>query len=277
MWSVSLVALTNLSSGECAPVLAPWNPHLLLLALCCVHCIVCLWRIEYGHVQQESNHNVADVAPPPPSHLYANFRMGPHHAAVVSALLLGACAAVQCAFGGVHLVHYPTLLTLATLAGSTIRYLMVAPRMPDLAWSLGFHMQTVAIPVLVLAIVLFGSREWTDALTHLAFLAAAAHLLYIALLLQQRQSPSSADECVGLVRTLALSLGALSFYDAQIQFGPFDSWRYALTLLPAAALATPFVAIAVMGNADADQVHCVSLRCTTVALACMVLTLAQFG
>lgn len=146
----------------------------------------------------------------PPPLLYA--------ARALFALALLACAARN---GGAYLAaQYPALLLLPAVACIDPRH--AAP--------------LVSGGLATLAITLVGSRDWADALAHLALLTGAAHLM------EEAASSSSSERGGRSVLLLAIGLAVLSWHLAQAQFGPQDSWRYALAFVPAAcALTAPLL------------------------------------
>lgn len=135
-------------------------------------------------------------------------------------------------------------------------------------WGLAFHMQTVNVPLAVLAFTVFGSRLWPDVLTHLVFLSAAVNLLWAQLQLHQERGG------LWLARVVMLLLTTTCLYAVHVQVGPFDTWRYAVCFIIGVGLLPLYVLSLVPAFATQTSLrayHSLSLMAGNAALlACIV-------
>ena len=213
--SAASCILRTHTPSEVTPVLAPFNPHLLLLSLACLQCLMAFGRMYRRWREGE------DKRPSLSDHYYISVE----GVGLVLTAITVAATIVQ----GVHdaeLVRYPTLMALA------------------LNWLLGlwythapeggcFHSALVAAPLSVLCGMLFGPRLWPDVLQHYVLLIAA---IQMALLIPRRDEEEEASEARPLMRAVALLLLLLPIGDAVWNTGPFDAWRYILILIGAVGL-----------------------------------------
>ena len=236
-----------------SPVLAPWNPHLLLLALCCLQCLFALGRVNQRH--RESAVSLAGAG------------------AVLTIVLLAA-AILQ----GVHssdLVHYPTMLVVGALWLHGLWFVTDATAAVDSSdpYTL-FHNYTraVAVPLAVLTGMIFGTRVWADALTHWVLLQIAATVGWMQL--------SSSQPPLLLRRVVAVLFLLLPTGLAATSTGHDDAWRYIAILAGSTGL-LPLLAVSTVmqpspasppPNAIAGYV----LLANNAALIALVATLANF-
>ena len=188
--------------AEVTPVLEPFNPHLILLSLTCLQCLMAFGRMYLHRREGEDKRPSVNAGP------YISIE---GVAAVLTAILL-ASAIVQ----GVHapeLVRYPTLLVLV------LNWLLGAWYVRDPEGQ-GFHSASVAAPLSVLCSMLFGPRLWPDILQHYVLLIAA---IYMALLMRKAN-----EDARPVMRAVVLLLLFVSLGDAVWNTGVFDAWRYVL-------------------------------------------------
>jgi hypothetical protein len=198
--------------SEVTAVLEPFNPHLILLSLACLQCLMAFGRM-YRHKQEgdEKRGGRGNDAEPPYISLEG--------VGVVLTAILLAAAVVQ----GVHdaeLVKYTTLLTLVLNWLLGVWYVYA----PDGA---GFHTAIVAAPLSVLCSMLFGPRLWPDVLQHYVLLLAA---IQMGLLMRQQA------EGRPIMRAIVFLLLFAPLSDALWNTGPFDAWRYVLILIGSVGL-----------------------------------------
>jgi hypothetical protein len=247
-------------------VLDAFNPHLLLLTLCCMQLMVALGRIDYAH----------DHAPTPASIMLMALNIPLYSAGVALCLLLLAACAVQ----GVHdasLLRYPTLLVIALYVAMGAVYALAVPQHnPDFAWELIFHLQAVAVPTAVLAFAVYGTRQWTDLFCYILVLCAAVNLLWL-----QLQADEHAPVLV--VRLVILGLLATVLHTVHVSFGPYDDWRYVATFIACIGLAPLFLLSVVPGtrpetwshsggpggSRSVKAYHALSLTASNAALFCL--------
>jgi hypothetical protein len=105
------------------------------------------------------------------------------------------------------------------------------------------HLQTVAVPVAVLAIALAGDRIWTNVVAHAALLSAAVGCL-------QLQAPRS--QTLGLYRALTILLTLIPIRIATDSLGAYDTWRYTIAYAGCAGLA-PLVFLSIMPLDDDED------------------------
>jgi hypothetical protein len=238
-------------------VLAPWNPHLLLLVLCGMQTLLAFARMRHNHLTNKHQTEEGDTTPTTTNTNTAEISIT--FVAVMLGLMLITCVAVQGAYD-LDLIHYPTLLSTAmglltvacyfSLSSSTVEN-------DDLwqLWSMLFHLQAVAIPTATLAMAVLGTRVWADALSVFCLLQAAVNLFWLQRFLLS-----------GLV-LLA------SFHIMHTQFGPFDTWRYVWCYLACTGL---FVGVLALAFERPKRCAGLSLGATNVALVALMACLNQF-
>jgi hypothetical protein len=240
-------------------VLDLFNPHLALLALCCLQFLICMARFECLRVKEPVPWRL-------PLPLWG-FAIGLF-------LLLVAASAVQVVHAP-ELLQAPTVVFLLLWCALGAYYSLRLNHYnntfdQDVPWELAFQLQAVAVPLALLAYASFGPRLWADLLTHACLLCAAVNLLWLQL---HKGTP------VWLARLLVVGLTTLSLHGALLQFGPFDTWRYAITLMACLGLA-PLLLLSLTG-ADSttarlrQRYHALSLMASNAALLCLVVCLSR--
>jgi len=256
-----------------SPVLAPWNPHLLLMVLCGMQTLLAFARARHNRLRRSasasSSSSDADGMTMMTTELPITF------IAATLVLMLLACVAVQGA-RDLRLIHYPTLLSVASALAAMVWFFWVQQqqqqqRMVDededeahwQLWCMLFHMQAVSIPTAALAMALLGSRVWADVLSVFCLLHGAVNLLWLG-----RPAPA------------ALLLLACA-YVMRAQFGPFDAWRYAWGYLSCAGLLPLLLLWPLLLNGDNNnkglkQAAGLSMTTANVALIALLICLNQF-
>ena len=209
-------------------VLAPWNPHLLVLVLCGMQALLAFARARHNRLLHRQHDSAPDAAKDGMTMMTTELPLTFIAATLV--LMLLACVAVQGA-RDLNLIHYPTLLSVASALAAMAWFFWVQPA-PQAAqaapaddddarwqlWCMLFHLQAVSLPAATLAMALLGSRVWADVLSVFCLLHGAVNLLWL-----------------GKAAPAALLLLACA-YVMRAQFGPFDAWRYAWGGLACAGL-----------------------------------------
>jgi hypothetical protein len=253
------------------PVLEPWNPHLILLTICCIHSIICISKthvIPQNYVNFPKNQE--ENAPPKHMKIPIGYAVG------VSFLLIFIIAVLE-GIKNTDLVQYPTIILVVMLLLSSLLYVRgFEARGHDIIWSIATHLQLVGVPLAVLAISTLGARMWTDVLAHLEILNAAVYCLWLQ---SNTKNPTGQRIC----HLLTILLPSLSLYLAHIQWGKNDNWRYVIGSMACGALAPLFIiTIFFHVNSNADHrgsekmFYKISTLCGSAALLSFVVNLALF-
>ena len=179
-------------------VMDTWNPHVLLLALACLH---------------------------------MHITLGPDAPIYIAPLLLilVIVAAVTEGLRDADLMRYPTIVTL--LVGALAGAWFTCSAQRDDRWRVAAHLQIVCVPLAVLGIsVAGGGRLWCDALGYFALLSAAVNCLWA-------QSTLRSAPALGLCRAFTIALTLLTLRIANDGFGAYDMWRYVIAYVACAGLA----------------------------------------
>ena len=239
------------SPAAVTAVLAPWNPHILLLALCALQTLYAL-----GRVLRRGPARIGSVDP----------RTTLLGAGAVLTALLAAALAVQ----GVHdadLARYPTLIAVGVLWLAGLRFALTeSPGLPPPSSVPSAAVATVAAPLAVLVTALLGPRLWSDALAQGCVLAAACCAL---------SASGAAEEGAFIGRQKgAAALLVLVFAGAAAACtGPFDSWRYIVILVACVGL---LPLLPVVGDTRRSSSGGIALMANNAALIGTVVTLASF-
>ena len=248
------------------PILEPWNPHLILLTICCIQSIICISRTHINHRERIS------TSDEPPKRMIIPL----HYAAGISMLLIFIIAVLE-GLKDTDLVQYPTIITVVMLTGLCIIYISkFSTRGHDLTWGTATHLQLVGVPLAILAISTMGARFWTDLLGHTVILYAAVNCLWL-----QCNTKNANAQRVCHILTIVLPL--ISLYQAHIQWGQNDNWRYVIGSMACGGLA-PLFLITLLFNINpnsenkenAKQSHKLSILCSSAALLSFVVNLALF-
>jgi hypothetical protein len=243
-------------------VMGLFNPHLALLAVGCLQFLICLGRMEYKRANTAPSVNDIGQWMPVQVPLWS--------IGVVLILLIVAASAIQ-AVHSTELLQYPTVIFVVVWMAIGAAYVKMHTTYElDLPWELAFQLQTVAVPVALLAYAIFGTRLWADMLTHGCLLSAAVNLLWLQL---HKGAP------VWLARFMVIGLTLLSLHGAQLQFGPFDTWRYALTFMACLGLA-PLLLLSITSSEPMSwqlwrQYHSSSLMASNVALLSLMVSVSH--
>ena len=257
------------SSESIYPVLEPWNPHLILLTICCIHSIICISKshiIPNKYIENAANQN----SEPKRMTIPLSYSVG------ISFLLIFIIAVLE-GIKNTDLVQYPTIIIVALLLGLSLLYIQnFAAKGQDLIWGISTHLQLVGVPLAVLAISTMGSRMWTDVLGHFVILNSAVYCLWL-------QSNTKNSTGQRLCHLLTIFFPLLSLYLAHIQWGKNDNWRYVIGSMASGGIA-PFFIITILFHAspNADQkesekiFYRISTLCSSAALLSLVVNLALF-
>ena len=280
-------------------VVEPWNPHLILLTLCCIQTIVCISRIQHkretiliasknsssGTNNETSSSNNSSYVP-----YYNHLHLPLSYAVVIVTLLISIIAILQ-GLKDVNLVQYPTIITMVLLLGGCIWYIILFDKFGhDITWAISFHLQLVSVPLAVLAIATMGARMWVDVLGHIMLLSSAVNCMWL-------QSTTQNISARRVSHLLTIFLPTLSIYLAHMQWGPFDDWRYVIAMMACGSLA-PLYFMAILFNTpdndfsqgksngvksySSDTIsqnkifNKITFLCTNAALLSMVVNLALF-
>jgi hypothetical protein len=255
------------SNQEILPILQSWNPHLILLTLCCIHSVFC---ISMTHQSSKDNGSQSNNSPPKRLIIPLSYATG------IYVLLIGIISIMQ-GLNNVDLVQYPTMILMITLIVFCILFVVRFPSHDhDFSWGISNHLQIVAVPLAVLAISTMGVRIWNDVLGHIVILSAAVNCLWL-----QCQTKHMAAQRISHILTVALP--SLSLYLAHVQWGQYDDWRYVIGTMACASLA-PFYLITILFHTGADiekrknekYFSKISLLCSSAAILSLVVNLALF-
>jgi hypothetical protein len=257
------------SNESIFPVLEPWNPHLILLTICCINSIIC---ISKTHILP-SNYIETEVADLKPKRMI--IPLG--YAVGVSFLLIFIIAVLE-GIKNTDLVQYPTMIVVAVLLGLSLLFIKnFATKGHDIIWGIASHLQLVGVPLAVLAISTMGARMWTDVLGHFVILHAAVYSLWLQ---SNTKNPTGQRLC----HLLTIFLPLLSLYLAHIQWGKNDNWRYVIGSMACGGIA-PFFIITILfhasptnsGQREAEKLfYKISTLCSSAALLSLVVNLALF-
>ena len=245
----------------------PWNPHAILLMLCCMQLLVCISKTQYNREtkQQQKEAEKASI------HFPVNY------GTVIIAILM---LVVLLLSGLKHsdLVQYPTILVIVVLLALILWYAWTFDEyVEDAAWNLVFHMLAISVPVAVLSIATMGTRLSIDVLTHLVLLTAAG----LSLWLQNAAADFGHPWSLQIVRFITIMLPTLSLTLAHIQRGAADNWRYAVALMGCAGLLPLYVFSIILADAEEKRNDKLKIRmaylCTGGALLSLVVNLAMFN
>jgi hypothetical protein len=231
------------------PVLAPWNPHLIILALSSLQCLFALARVNARYSAQQQAHPIPISG-----------------AGVVLSIILLAASILQ----GVHssdLVHYPTMLVVAGLWFYGLWFVVSSHGLSPVTL---FHdyTRTVSIPTAVIAGMVFGSRMWADALSHWVLLQIAATVGWCLLM-------SSGGV---LKRTVVAAFVLMPTLVVVSSTGRDDQWRYASILVSSVGL-LPLLAMSTVGFAQTTPPRTIAglvLIANNAALLSIIAVLANF-
>jgi hypothetical protein len=246
------------------PILQPWNPHLILLTICCIHSVFCI-SMTHQSLKDRSTQN-------PPKRLIIPLS----YATTIYILLIGIIAIMQ-GLNNSDLVQYPTIIMMITLIAFCILFVVRFPSHDhDFTWGISNHLQIVAVPLAVLAISTMGVRIWNYVLGHTVILSAAVNCLWL-------QCKTRHNVAQRICHMLTILLPSLSLYLAHIQWGQYDDWRYVIGSMACASLA-PFYLITILFHTGVDMekqktekfFNKISLLCSSAAILSLVVNLALF-
>ena len=177
-----------------------WNPHVMLLALACLHLHITLGT----------------------------------YAPLYTAPLLLALVIVAAVIEGLRdsaFMQYPTIVTLVlvTLAGAWFSF-MLSFHADDRRWRMAAHLQLVSVPLAVLGISVAGGRLWSDALSYFVLFSAAVNCLWM-------QGTLRGTLPLGLCRAFTIGLTVVPLRISNDGFGVYDTWRYVVAYVACAGLA----------------------------------------
>ena len=203
------------SVSEDPSALAPFNPHLIVLALCCLQCLFAMARVNFSQEAHPLSTGGTGVA--------------------LSVVLIAA-AVVQGVHNSTDLTNYTTMIFIAWLWLCGV-YLVAAGDAWSHAYLFFAYTATVATPLASLAAALYGTRMWADALSHWVLLDVASAAGWMQLVLTDVPQKQ-------LLRVITLLFTLLPTLTAMTATGPYDQWRYvaifagSLGLLPLLAAST---------------------------------------
>lgn len=171
------------------PVLSSWQPHVLLLAITCVHCVIALQTYR-----SKSPANATGL-------LAATTPMAP-----LGFFLLWLTVALIDAYT-VHMLEPSTWVAgcfLFAAAGLAQQRTMEGV---DMLWTLIFQLQAVSVPLTVLLMAYAGVLSYTDIALHFLLLSAAVNSLWLQLVLH--------GSALYMAKLLTVAIPAISLYLSQ--------------------------------------------------------------
>lgn len=232
-------------------VLASWNPHLLLLALCCVHVTCCLRRTMPEHKNALRCIIFAMAA--------LNLGMGLYQN-------------TQSNSGG---FQYPTIVGIIFCFAACFYYVHMAPTnaMEDPYWEIVFHLQAVGAPLVTLVFVSMGVRFWDDALYHLFSLLAACNCLW----LQRVAVKKDLNKLLCGVVTIGLTTSSLLLMRHQLQADAnVEQWQPMVAHMSLLVVVPIYVMAWTRTNAAQKFPLHLTQLCVSAALLATVFNLAMF-
>lgn len=204
------------------PILKPINPHIILFVICCINAIFCLSKLK-SKADLKSKETTAiendwSIEPAVPFYMSLNY---------VSGILLLLVFVVFVIHGveDIEFVEYPTIILSLMLILFTIWYVMkIQTYKEDTEWINAFHMQSTAVPLATLTLGTLGTRVWSDLFLHFCLLNAAVNILWLE---NHFTHITSKKVC----QFLSITLPIFSLYLAHLQWGKFDNWKYAITIM----------------------------------------------
>jgi hypothetical protein len=245
-------------------VLKEWNPHAILLTLCCIQLLICVSKTQYNH---ESKHKQQDMVT---IHFPINYGI-----AIITILLL--VSLVITGLKHPDLVQYPTIITIVVLLALTGWYARGFDEfVDDIPWNLAFHMLVISVPLAVLSLTTMGVRMWVDVLTHAVLLSGGGVCMWL-----QNGTVFVHPWSMQIVRFITIMLPTLSLTLAHIQRGAADNWLYAISLMGCAGLLPLYVFTIILPDIDERRNEKLKIRmaylCTAGALLSLVVNLAMFN
>lgn len=224
------------------PVLAAFNPHIIVLAVACMHFLICLSGAKRKHHQQQQQQHGDGHKPEGMTitslwdiRLYKLVRIVSHTTALT---LLAIIVLVVAVLSGIHdaeLTRYPTIITVVLLfAGGSVYAYRFDYEREDLDWTLAFHMQIVGVPLTVVVMAAMGVRFWIYPITHCFFLIAAVNCMWIQF------APATDPFARQIARFATVAFPTFTLCATQQEWGT-DSWEHVVTLMAAASLAPLFI------------------------------------
>jgi hypothetical protein len=248
-------------------VLSEWNPHAILLTLCCMQLLVCISKTQY-------NRETKRLGTGDDEQQQATIHFPINYGVAIAFILLFVILLIT-GLKHADLVQYPTVLTIAVLLGALLWYALTFDEYAeDTDWNLLFHMLAISVPLAVLSLATTGVRLWQDVLAHAVMLSAAG----LALWLQNLTTHPWTLQIARLL-TIALPTGSLSLAHMQQGTQNNNMWPYAL--MGCAGLLPLYVFTVVLPDPDEHRQNKLKLRmaylCTGGALLSLVVNLAMFN
>ena len=300
---------TSHTSQRADPVLAPFNPHLILLAIACIHCLLCLSRVYKNNdkkptttttsrhqsgsrsggsatvVEEGMNDNMinataatgdeASFLPSSTQRQTSNYSLkevAPIKWVLAGMSILVLIAAVLSAVSSPDLLRYTTILVVVGifLCGCVFVCLFDTCK-EDLDWTLAFHLQVVGVPLTVHMLSAMGVRFWVDVLAHSTLLSAAVNCLWLQSTLK--------DQPLQIARFATVAIPTFCIAFTQQEWG-VDSWQHVVAIMAALSLA-PLYILTVMrpmqeetGKAKSQRLRITHL-CTSGAVLSAIVNLAM--
>ena len=249
------------------PALRPWNPHIILLTLCCIQLVICISKTQHSREQKQ---DMGSIPKDRNLHVPLGYALGLLTLLIMIILILTG-------LNNSSLVEYTTILTITVLLLWCAWYCWDFNEFADNGdWSLNMHMQLVSVPLAVLSIATMGARLWTDVLTHHVLLSAATNCLWL-------QNNLAYPWAAQLSRIATILLPSVSLGLAHMQWGSTDDWKYAVALMGCAGLLPLFIFTILVNSSEKATSRNDKIRlrmahlCTAAALLSLVVNLAVFN
>ena len=235
---------------EIQGIMAAFNPHLLLLALCSVHAVFCVRRAFPDHVQR----------------LCA-------FAAALGALNVG-LGLLHTTYTGSDGFHYPTVTSILLCFAACFYYLYTAPESAkeDPYWEVVMELQVVGAPLVALVFAAMGVRIAEDALYHLVSLVVACNSLWLQRVAAKR--PLTKFLCALVVLGLPTSSLLLMRHELQADQNA-ELWHPMVAQMAFVAMVPLYVLSLSRSNTLKFPLHLTQL-CLGAALLVTIFNLAMF-
>jgi len=171
------------------PVLSRWQPHVLLLAITCVHCVIALQTYRSKSPANATGLLAAATPMAPLGFFLLWLTVALIDAYTVHMLEPSTWVAGCCLFAAAALAQQRTLEGI------------------DMLWTLIFQLQAVSVPLTVLLMACAGVLSYTDIALHFLLLSAAVNSLWLQLVLH--------GSALYTAKLLTVAIPAISLYLSQ--------------------------------------------------------------
>lgn len=258
-------------------VLDEFNPHLILLTICIIHCVFCISRLKTNILSQVIVENGLFQNPDQKISMETPGKISTFTSSILLYVLLLVVYIVE---GIRSNVKYTSIVISIVLVLACTFFVIYNQRFKDHILFNFYHMLLVSTPTAILTYCIIGTRFWVDVVYHIILLFISAMAFVMAY-------ESNHIVSKKISQLIAIATSTLSLLFAYIQWGGIENWKYIVGFMGSSVLLPfyiySFFSTGIYDLSETDKTLAnlkyltkISLTVTSAALISLVINIGMF-